>query len=349
MENRPEGLTKDELLAHFARQPDARDLIRLRETDGGHRYWHRDCGNEKPADTGAAYERMVNTFTDSRWEPAEPFKDGKWDFKDTGTGGKYLLRWRPAAITAGTRVRGRSTGRNGTVTEVRAGPRYHIRWDTAETSVEGAGILIVTCSRPWSFIHPGDTVYSLRTGKRGTARRHGNDGCDGRPRTWVVDFDDGTSCGVPEDELSETKPAEGNKPAEPEKEGQMKNGTYSVKRLIEKCDAELKANTEALAKAKAAADARKMCVDVLREVVKNSQKNAQADTAAIIKAVTMDFTGPDVTDNTARLAGIGRALAALGTDTVDWNEDVEFVLRDFSGANGASMKTVTVVVDAPKE
>lgn len=129
----------------------------------------------------------------------------------------------------------------------------------------------------------------------------------------------------------------------------MKNGTYAVAKLITKTEKELAANKAAVAKFNADVASRKTVIDTIKAQFKLSPSvPAPEGCTADVTSVTLKFTGPVVVDNTAKLGGILTKLNNLSGTEIGWNEDIEYVLGDFSKVNGSETKTVDVTVTPEK-
>ena len=129
----------------------------------------------------------------------------------------------------------------------------------------------------------------------------------------------------------------------------MKNGTYAIAKLIAKTEKELAANKAAVVKFNADAASRKQVIDAIKAQLKLSPAApAPEGCTAEVTSVTLKFTGPKVTNWSDKLEGILTKLSNLSGTEIGWNEEIEFVLSDFSGANGSRTKTVDVTVTAEK-
>lgn len=252
----------------------------------------------------------------------------------------------------GDRVKSKDSGRTGTL-EQRSDSnpgilRWYIRSDTG-------GNLFSTSERNLIRLDaepPENSGLGLGARVRGKIRGHTGTVNDMRPEgsdeRWQI-FWDTNEISWEGDDVLELINNETQNPTEKDTET-MKNGTYSAAKLIAKCGKELKANETAVAQSKKDAAERQDTLAITRKLLKDLGADLPvAGKKAVLKSLTVSFTGPAVTDHTARLKSILRDLSALAGDEITWNEDIDFVLQDFTKANGSETYTVDVIVEPPKE
>jgi hypothetical protein len=139
----------------------------------------------------------------------------------------------------------------------------------------------------------------------------------------------------------------------------MTNGTYSVKIILEKATKELAANKTALEKLAAKQAANKTYQEAIVKMLAPTADGKDTPELAALRPVAMpksitdlaptgseaaEFSStyirvkhsyPRVTDNTQRLARAVAALSAMAEDKISWNDDIGFVLADFTMNNGS--------------
>lgn len=152
----------------------------------------------------------------------------------------------------------------------------------------------------------------------------------------------------------------------------MKNATYSVAKLIIKAQVELDANSKAVKQYQATNAANLAYINAVRDLMqpgpdgkdkpelaalravelpKAVAKLAPADstTAAASRSYFLRVTTKNiyVMDHTVRLKRIITDLGAQSGDEIAWNEDVDFVLADFTEANGSETDVFTDDISIP--
>ena len=132
-------------------------------------------------------------------------------------------------------------------------------------------------------------------------------------------------------------------------QGTMKNGTFSVPKLIAKATIELDANKKAVDKANRFIVARDAVLKKLQTQLDEEPVNLTEDGYALqVTSVSLGQTGPVVTDVTARLESAIRYLETLAEPSISWNEEVDFILQDFSVINGSRSASQMVVISKSK-